>query len=499
MKTSTEKTFYNNTKKLIMAEPVFVAKPDMDPFYLYGSQDMTVSDLQETRLKLAVLRAQDQLEDQKEAIDTVDNDLRELIALESGAGGADIKEPKVVVKKVIKKDKMDDNNIRASLKQIQDTFSVVFQTLIGILESSLVTTNSPLEQDRISKRSREFECRLARSVFEAKQKLLVLQASTLKYGLHPDNASLEYDAKKKLYTVLRCLSLLLQSYQHHLPLSGGHIEIPSITKAIEIFNQTACLVNEMGFKPESAALSQDSGRLKNALMAFKAKKAKDTTIKEPLKDKQATKKGGQKLDLKLFQNLARQKFGSPDLSPKKSNISRASSLIMNKGSVKPKANKVLEDRAAYNRARFFSSDSKRSDFMPSGNPSKLMDEETTIASSTMEDDHISNNDVLVPSSKKGPEKNSFLPSSSKKGPEKNVVPFELDDVHLRNILKSRASEEDYLMIDQLSHMMMMMPSDPVAIIAKISEKVVDNVVKNVCREAIPQDLLKQIIYSEMAG
>ena len=55
------------------------------------------------------------------------------------------------------------------LVQLEDTFALIFRALQVL--SCLQAPNSPLERDKISKRSREFQTRLKRNAFEAKQQV----------------------------------------------------------------------------------------------------------------------------------------------------------------------------------------------------------------------------------------------------------------------------------------------------------------------------------------
>jgi hypothetical protein len=56
-----------------------------------------------------------------------------------------------------------------SLLKLEDTFSLIFQALVVLVGSQM--PNSPLERERVGKRSREFEARLKRNSFEAKQQV----------------------------------------------------------------------------------------------------------------------------------------------------------------------------------------------------------------------------------------------------------------------------------------------------------------------------------------
>ena len=59
--------------------------------------------------------------------------------------------------------------VQKSLQLLGDTFLLIFRATLVL--SGLQVPNSPLERDKMSKRSREFEIRLKRNAFEAKQQV----------------------------------------------------------------------------------------------------------------------------------------------------------------------------------------------------------------------------------------------------------------------------------------------------------------------------------------
>ena len=62
-----------------------------------------------------------------------------------------------------------DKQVQKSLQLLGDTFLLIFRATLVL--SGLQVPNSPLERDKMSKRSREFEIRLKRNAFEAKQQV----------------------------------------------------------------------------------------------------------------------------------------------------------------------------------------------------------------------------------------------------------------------------------------------------------------------------------------
>ena len=150
----------------------------------FGSrdEDPDLENLQSARVKLALLKAKDKVANQDVIVDA-DNDLQDIIALQSfqespvrnQQNQISVKEPVVIVKS--KKEAHVVNEEKESVLkvfgQITETFSQIFQMLIVMLEQNpaLTQEHSPVDEERISRRSREFEARLNRSVFEAKQKV----------------------------------------------------------------------------------------------------------------------------------------------------------------------------------------------------------------------------------------------------------------------------------------------------------------------------------------
>ena len=69
--------------------------------------------------------------------------------------------------------KMDLSAELKILKTIEQTFSQIFQALIVMLETKNKQTNTQETTTKLSRRSKEFEARLNRSVFETKQQVIV--------------------------------------------------------------------------------------------------------------------------------------------------------------------------------------------------------------------------------------------------------------------------------------------------------------------------------------
>ena len=93
-------------------------------------------------------------------------------------------------------------NIDAEVKLLQtihETFARIFQALIVMLEDKSLFTQLPNEAEKLSKRSREFEVRLNRSVFEAKQQVTIILQSNLAIRNFLVTLKLFLNAKSSLF------------------------------------------------------------------------------------------------------------------------------------------------------------------------------------------------------------------------------------------------------------------------------------------------------------
>ena len=144
---------------------------------MYGAsipEDDDASVIQSTRVKLAALRAKDKVNNDifKEA----DHDLEQILELEvfnkpsPSPISREIKEPVIIITPKLN---YGGESVKEKLFQsIKDTFSEIFQVMIVMLESKALFPQLPNEAEKVSKRSKEFEVRFNRSVFETKQQVI---------------------------------------------------------------------------------------------------------------------------------------------------------------------------------------------------------------------------------------------------------------------------------------------------------------------------------------
>ena len=179
--------------------PLIKIKPDLDPFQVYGSnpeddddqQDASIA-IQSTRVKLAALRAQDKVnyksdnddDDADEIYKEADHDLEQILELEvlnkptpSPNSAAVIKPPTVIItpKLTLNSYSGGENCEKEKLyESIKETFSEIFQVMIVMLESKAIFPQLPNEADKVSRKSKEFETRFSRTVFETKQQVKII-------------------------------------------------------------------------------------------------------------------------------------------------------------------------------------------------------------------------------------------------------------------------------------------------------------------------------------
>ncbi len=124
--------------------------------------------------KLENIDRLDDIKERLEAHQLLDSNLAALIALEENFPPEMIT-PDLNKKKCqeIHKDVAESTReqIHKSLRHLKETFSLIFKALL-VLSGSQQVPNSPMEQENVGKRSKEFEKRLKRNAFEIKQQVI---------------------------------------------------------------------------------------------------------------------------------------------------------------------------------------------------------------------------------------------------------------------------------------------------------------------------------------
>ena len=160
-------------------EPIYKLKSDFDPFDLYNI-DGDVEDFQSARMKLAMLKAKHRVENEPEDFEILsqaDHDLEKVIDLET----YDERDEEPM--KIFILPKVDVSKDKKLLTTIHNTYSQIFQAMIIMLDTDALFTQLPEDAEKSSKRSREFEVRLNRSVFETQQQVNIFNVIYLKIVL----------------------------------------------------------------------------------------------------------------------------------------------------------------------------------------------------------------------------------------------------------------------------------------------------------------------------
>ena len=375
---------------------IFSARPDMDPFYVYRADfdddDDALDEISggdpgfKARLQQMVMdqrdrfyeriMAKDNEEDEfereaerTEVIESVSREGNEKSPVRAKAAKKKVSGPQSPPKSAKQAPSSNQfslpklsnrEKVTSCLKQISASFSRVFQALLVLLENpSSHVANSPLEAERASKRSREFDSRLSRMSFELKQKICQVRASSVKLSLHPRDVSLRDSAEGKLYQALRCVQSILKSYISHLPLSGTNIYPHSLDSAVGEFEAMAKLCLDLGF--DASEFLTDTQRLKVAAEKSRSKvEAKQQMAEKQQQTNEEEKRKKREFALNMIDNLAREKFGtsmpapshassSPPKSPKKTNLRKNQKVII------PKGTRLHHDRTAFSRSRILGS------------------------------------------------------------------------------------------------------------------------------------------------
>ena len=145
-------------------------------------------------MKLAVFKAKPKLSDD-ELFAQAEHDLDEFEQLEHYQN---------VPLRVALVPKIDTSSETKLMQTIQATFEQIFQALVLMLEDQSLFTVMPNKAEKLSRRSKEFEARLNRSVFEAKQQFTHYQFALSKYTAKPKDPNRKMELSKRFHSFLRC-------------------------------------------------------------------------------------------------------------------------------------------------------------------------------------------------------------------------------------------------------------------------------------------------------
>jgi len=215
------------------------------------------------------------------------------------------------------------DRITACLTQIEQTFDNIFAA-ISVNRKHYLPTN-PLEQEKVTKRTREFVTRFGRSLYQAKQQYLSLRHAVTKQSLSQGGGSSQSQHLPKLVQLLRCCLQLLLSYLHHVPLSGGCYFPAIINDSLETLLDVGNLAADL--QVATGPLAGNIRRLEEMFCQ---------SVEEANQVLEAGQAG-----LGVFNNLARDMFGPP--SPKKT-LAKPKMRGAVSGTPKPRGNKLLQAR-----------------------------------------------------------------------------------------------------------------------------------------------------------
>ena len=188
---------------------VFSARPELDPFFLYGlaernygledDDDDALQAIAESpsdliRMKLARLEerrrffgrgsigaGKEEPDAEKSSEESEEEEKINVAASKPSAmSKSKPNSSSSTMKKLVPSCQDTNEKISHSLTQISGTFSQIFQAFLVLMEEAHmaeVSRFSPAEKEKVNKRAKEFEIRLKRSTFELKQK--VCRTSTI--------------------------------------------------------------------------------------------------------------------------------------------------------------------------------------------------------------------------------------------------------------------------------------------------------------------------------
>lgn len=479
--------------------PIFEVKPQLNPFELYD-MNSDVEDVQSARIKLAVLKAKSKIEENEldnDAFNNADDDLKQVIQLEQNDIMSVTLTPKLNLALFSEEKKI--------FQAITETYSKIFQALIVML--NYYSANAT-EIEYINRRSREFEIRLNRSVFEAKQQFISFQASLVKFSMKPKESKRQSDTSQRLHSVLRCIYLILQSYLKHLPLSGGHVYPKALFNFTDMCASLAKSANCLGLHVECKSLSEDNQRLINAAKTFEQKtKPKEKEVSTvSIKPKKTANIKKVKKSLRpssssaadMIKKLAKEKFGSPPVCQKAESKEVSQQQSSQKDLEKPSVVQPL----------MVASSIKSNDHVNS----TLMDGESLITNDyfTNNNEQAHHNDVREETQSVHLQKfNRFI----RKTEDKEMVQATTKSTsrQQQHVKVLEIEREELADIEDLKHcaqirQLTSLPSstsilahiNPLELVSSIADKVVMNIVKNVCHEAVDPLLIDKLVQAELS-
>ena len=207
-------------------------------------------------------------------------------------------------------DKLNRKRLNYALNLISKTFDDIFSS---IEVNKNYEPRDLVEKERTKKRLKDFNCRVSRMLYQAKQDFTTLRNRVNKAKFSNEALS---DSSDKLSQLFLSIKNLLVSYLHYIPLSGGDIFPGVLTNILHLVLDVGNLSASMGYSTND--LSENVRKLEHL--------SSSRTMKQDA------------VNIQILNQLAKQTLGKP--------VNRTPQKKPNKSSVeiKPKSNKIFQAR-----------------------------------------------------------------------------------------------------------------------------------------------------------
>ena len=328
---------------------------------------------------------------------------------------------------------------------------------------------------------------------------LSFKASLLKFRSKPNESGQKYQVSSKLHAVLPCIYLVMQSYLKHLPLSGGHVYPKALFTFTDMCQGLAHSAKSLGLVKECQCVLEDSRRLVSAAQAFKCKfeevaQPKNGTLnKNVLKTKKPSKaiRKVTPSTTEIIQKLASEKLGPP-MGQTESKVSKAKQCseevaapvatdIVTSNRSSEHANSSLIDGESLANDHFTNNSVREQLQIFNNLPSIVKDEK--------DDPPIANKASEKVSSNESEQAYKHFMANNK-----TLKALEIDEDELEEIEEMRHHTK---MHDLKSMPPVIAHLHPLELVSSIADRVVMNIVKNVCHETVDPHLIEKLIQAEL--
>ncbi len=406
-------------------------------------------------------------------------------------------------------------------QHISATFSQIFQALLVILKSQQHLANNECEDTEeaavFSRRSKEFEVRLGRITYELRQKVQnsastqilsrtdilfsspcqVLACSTALGRLYtqPRSPKLQLLADGCLQRSLRTSHSVLKAYLGHLPLSQGRVYPRGLDDVLDLLLEVAQHSLKLGYK--AAEFKEDVEKLAAAARSF------HTEVEEKRRRSMTDKTTTETSKIQIINNLARERFG--EVAKKATNIKKKNPSV-----ILPRGNKLLDHRASLARRKRFGvqdhmvgreeissgSDDHLRGFssQPRLGVQDAVENEKEEESTQKWTEGGCGNDQLQTTTTERVGRTLSPPDGfSDSRNERGRLMLDLDDEEFARIVASRRTRTNRGVSRSLFNDI---GGDPMRTIGDLSDRLADELIKDVCDEMASPRLLENILKHE---